>query len=164
MDKFKKELWELRGDLLLYANYLTKNRCNAEDLVQNTFLRAIRFKNSFEPGTNFRKWIFTILINTFRNEILTINRRKKVQNNDIIIGLYRQKYYFNGSTTKFALYDIFDSVNSLSITNQKTFKMYLSGYLYKEIADTLNISENTIKTRIRSSKFTLRKILQSYRD
>lgn len=164
MDKFEKELWELRGDLLLYANYLTKNRCNAEDLVQNTFLRAIRFKNSFEPGTNFRKWIFTILINTFRNEILTINRRKKVQNNDIIIGLYRQKYYFNGSTTKFALYDIFDSVNSLSITNQKTFKMYLSGYLYKEIADTLNISENTIKTRIRSSKFTLRKILQSYRD
>lgn len=164
MDKFEKELWELRGDLLLYANYLTKNRCNAEDLVQNTFLRAIRFKNSFEPGTNFRKWIFTILINTFRNEILTINRRKKVQNNDIIIGLYRQKYYFNGSTTKFALYDIFDSVNSLSITNQKTFKMYLSGYLYKEIADTLNISENTIKTRIRSSKFKLRKILQSYRD
>ncbi|MGM1429566.1 RNA polymerase sigma factor [Sphingobacterium lactis] len=164
MDKFEKELWELRGDLLLYANYLTKNRCNAEDLVQNTFLRAIRFKNSFEPGTNFRKWIFTILINTFRNEILTINRRKKVQNNDIIIGLYRQKYYFNGSSTKFALYDIFDSVNSLSITNQKTFKMYLSGYLYKEIADTLNISENTIKTRIRSSKFTLRKILQSYRD
>lgn len=164
MDKFEKELWELRGDLLLYANYLTKNRCNAEDLVQNTFLRAIRFKNSFEPGTNFRKWIFTILINTFRNEILTINRRKKVQNNDIIIGLYRQKYYFNGSTTKFALYDIFDSVNSLSIINQKTFKMYLSGYLYKEIADTLNISENTIKTRIRSSKFTLRKILQSYRD
>lgn len=164
MDKFEKELWELRGDLLLYANYLTKNRCNAEDLVQNTFLRAIRFKNSFEPRTNFRKWIFTILINTFRNEILTINRRKKVQNNDIIIGLYRQKYYFNGSTTKFALYDIFDSVNSLSITNQKTFKMYLSGYLYKEIADILNISENTIKTRIRSSKFTLRKILQSYRD
>src|SRR6267142_4543046 len=47
---------------------LTKNERDAEDLVQDTFLRAFRFFDKFERGTNFRAWLFKILTNTFINK------------------------------------------------------------------------------------------------
>lgn len=47
---------------------LTRDRTAAEDLVQDTYLKAVRFSHRFERGTNLRAWLFTILHNTFRNE------------------------------------------------------------------------------------------------
>ncbi len=47
--------------------YLTKDRADAEDLVQETYLRAFRFFDKFQPGTNFRAWLLTILQNLFIN-------------------------------------------------------------------------------------------------
>jgi len=49
------------------AFYLTKDRANAEDLVQETYLRAFRFFDKFQPGTNFRAWLLSILQNLFIN-------------------------------------------------------------------------------------------------
>lgn len=46
---------------------LTRNRASAEDLVQETYLKALRFSSRFAEGTNLRAWLFTILHNTFRN-------------------------------------------------------------------------------------------------
>jgi RNA polymerase sigma-70 factor (ECF subfamily) len=54
--------------LFATALRLTRDRAAAEDLVQDTFLKAVRFSHRFEPGTNLRAWLFTILHNTFRNE------------------------------------------------------------------------------------------------
>jgi RNA polymerase sigma-70 factor (ECF subfamily) len=47
---------------------LTRDPSAADDLVQDTFLKAVRFADRFQPGTNLRGWLFTILYNTFRNE------------------------------------------------------------------------------------------------
>ena len=49
------------------AMRLTRNRADAEDLVQETFLKAIRAQRQYQPGTNMRAWLFTILHNTFLN-------------------------------------------------------------------------------------------------
>ena len=53
----------------LYATAvrLTRNRADAEDLVQDTFVKAIRFADRFAPGTNLKAWLYTIMLNTWRN-------------------------------------------------------------------------------------------------
>jgi RNA polymerase sigma-70 factor (ECF subfamily) len=53
----------------LYATALrlTRNRADAEDLVQDTLVKAFRFSGRFEPGTNLKAWLYTILHNTWRN-------------------------------------------------------------------------------------------------
>ncbi len=60
----------------LYASafYLTKDKTEAEDLVQETYLRAFRFFDKFQPGTNFRAWLLSILRNLFINRYRQIRR------------------------------------------------------------------------------------------
>jgi len=59
------------------AVYLTGDRDRASDLVQETFLRAFRFFHQFEPGTNCRAWLLTILQNTFRNRYRAEQRNRR---------------------------------------------------------------------------------------
>ena len=60
---------EFLGPLFAAALRLTRNRSEAEDLVQDTFVKALRFADRFTPGTNLKAWLFTILHNTWRNRI-----------------------------------------------------------------------------------------------
>jgi RNA polymerase sigma-70 factor (ECF subfamily) len=62
---FRELAMPLFDSLYNFAHWLTRNREEAEDLVQETYVKALRGFNSFQPGTNFRAWIFQILRNTF---------------------------------------------------------------------------------------------------
>ncbi len=64
---FEREALAQLDGLYGAAWRLTRNAADAEDLVQETYLKAFRFAHRFEPGTNLRAWLFTILHNTFRN-------------------------------------------------------------------------------------------------
>jgi len=66
-DDFEAEALTHLDSLFSTAMRLTRNRAAAEDLVQETFLKAVRFSGRFERGTNLRAWLFTILHNTHRN-------------------------------------------------------------------------------------------------
>jgi len=68
-DAFHSEVLGYLEPLFATAMRLTRNRADAEDLVQDTMVRALRFRDRFEPGTNLRAWLYTILHNTWRNRI-----------------------------------------------------------------------------------------------
>ena len=69
-ERFREEdLLACIPHLRAYARFLTGNRERADDLVQDALLRALTAAHQFEPGTNLKAWIFTILRNLFYNEI-----------------------------------------------------------------------------------------------
>lgn len=68
-DTFEVEALAVLDGLYRTALRLTRSPADAEDLVQDTYLKAFRAVDSFEPGTNLRAWLFTILHNTFRNRL-----------------------------------------------------------------------------------------------
>ena len=66
---FASEAMHLLEPLYATAMRLTRNRADAEDLVQDTFVKALRFEDRFAPGTNLKAWLFTILHNTWKNRV-----------------------------------------------------------------------------------------------
>src|SRR5512132_3008840 len=66
-EDFSAEALQFLGPLFATAMRLTRNRADAEDLVQDTFVKAFRFSGQFKRGTNLRAWLYTILHNTWRN-------------------------------------------------------------------------------------------------
>src|SRR3984957_287658 len=64
-DSFEELAMPLFDQLYNFANWLTQNREEAEDLVQETYAKALKGFSSFQPGTNFRAWMYRILRNTF---------------------------------------------------------------------------------------------------
>ena len=67
MNIFETELFPHSDSLDAYAFNLVKNSDDAKDLVQETFIKAFRFTNSYTQGTNAKAWLFLILKNTFLN-------------------------------------------------------------------------------------------------
>src|SRR5688572_27646742 len=68
-DSFGTEVLGYLEPLYATAMRLTRNRADAEDLVQDTVVKALRFQSRFERGTNLRAWLYTILHNTWRNRV-----------------------------------------------------------------------------------------------
>ena len=75
---FEELAMPLFDSLYNFARWLAHNSNDAEDLVQETYLKALRSYASFQPGTNFRAWMFKILRNTFLNSCATLDRRMTV--------------------------------------------------------------------------------------
>src|SRR5690349_22411585 len=71
---FADEVLRYLDALYATAMRLTRNRSDAEDLVQDTVVKALRFSGQFKPGTNLRAWLYTILHNTWRNQLRDASR------------------------------------------------------------------------------------------
>ncbi|MGE5426258.1 MAG: RNA polymerase sigma factor, partial [Methylococcaceae bacterium] len=65
--QFNAALLGLQDKLLYYALSLTSDQDKAQDLLQETFLKALKYRDKFMPNTNFKAWIYTIMKNTFIN-------------------------------------------------------------------------------------------------
>jgi RNA polymerase sigma-70 factor, ECF subfamily len=71
---FSDDVLQFLEPLYATALRLTRDRADAEDLVQDTFVKALRFSDRFTPGTNLKAWLYTILHNTWRNRLRDIAR------------------------------------------------------------------------------------------
>jgi RNA polymerase sigma-70 factor (ECF subfamily) len=78
------EVLEYLEPLYATALRLTRQRADAEDLVQDTVVKALRFADTFKPGTNLRAWLYTILHNTWRNRLRDAARAGVEVNSEVV--------------------------------------------------------------------------------
>ena len=81
---FETEALALIDSLYRTAVRLTRNAADAEDLVQDTYLKAFRASGTFRPGTNLRAWLFTILHNTARNRVRDLGREAVTADSEVV--------------------------------------------------------------------------------
>jgi len=152
---------------------LTKNERDAEDLVQDTFLRAYRFFDKFERGTNMKAWLFKILTNTFINRY-----RRRVKERTVVEGSERdtvhdrfisrdateypanpEQYFFDRQLTD----DILGAIDSLPIDFRLVVILAdLQEFSYKEIAEILGCPVGTVMSRLYRGRKLLQKMLRRY--
>lgn len=142
-----------------FAFSLTKSKEETEDLIQDTFYRAIANYEKFAEGTNIKAWLFTIMRNIFINNY----RRKK--NSNTITDTSPNQYLLNStkliekntSERSFLAEDIEKAMKEVDRGYTEPFMLYFNGFQYQEIADKLDLPLGTVKSRI----FFARKELQS---
>ncbi len=156
----------------LYATGLryTKNEKDAEDLVQETFLKAYNNWDRFEQGTNCRAWLFTILTNTFINKYRRKKKEREILNADDLRPI--EQFFFSREKTDFydnpereTLHkafstDVKEALESLS----EEFRMVvvladLNDFSYKEIAHILGCPVGTVMSRLFRGRKMMRQAL-----
>jgi len=148
--EFRYKLVSLQEPLMRFAYSLTEDVEEAKDLLQETFLKALKYCDKFVTETNFKAWICTIMKNTFINNYhrslrygLFCERSKtELQQNEI---------HASGSNDPNSLYyskELQKMIDSLDDDLRLPFKMHQEGFKYKEIADALTLNIGTVKSRI----------------
>lgn len=162
--EFNHQLLSFQNQLKFFALKLTTDNEDAEDLLQETFLKALKYKNKFQEETNLKAWLYTIMKNTFIN-----NYRRNVRKRTIIDTT--DDDYFVNSTKKVSPISPESSYNHLEIMKtveelndecRIPFQMHFDGYKYKEIADELGMPIGTVKSRIFLARKKLTEVLKDY--
>ncbi len=172
-DEFEQLAMRHVDPLYSAALRLTKNDRDAEDLVQDTFLRAYRFFDKFERGTNIKAWLFKILTNTFINRY-----RRAVKERSIVEGSEREavhERFISRSATEYASNpeaffferllsdDVLRAVDAVPIDFRMVVILAdLQEFSYKEIAEILSIPVGTVMSRLFRGRRLLQKSLASY--
>ncbi|TKC08884.1 RNA polymerase sigma factor [Pedobacter frigoris] len=163
---FNNQLFSFKNSLQGFAYSLTRNEEDAADLVQDTLLKAIRYAQSFEEGTNLQGWLFIILKNTFINNYRRKSKMKSYMDGvgGTAINDIQGNLAYNAGESNCSIDDIHKALNSLSRDYYYPFIKYFEGYKYHEIAEELNIPIGTVKTRIHVARQLLKKNLKMYSD
>ena len=172
-ENFEEIAFEHMDSLYSTALRMTRNAAEAEDLVQDTYLRAYRFFDKFEPGTNFKAWIFKILTNTFINKYRKKARTpQQVHFEKVEFGIENEDEYQNpqdwGGFDEKKYEELFDDdIKSALLQLSDEFRMVIlladvEGFSYKEIADIIERPIGTVMSRLFRGRRMLQKILEKY--
>ncbi len=169
---FEQEALPHMDALYRTALRLTKNPTDAEDLVQEAFVKAYRFWDKFELGSNCRAWLFKIMTNIFINQYRSKSRSPMTANIDDIDDnfLYGQLATVDGAVDpEGALFaKIFDDDVKKAIENlPDDFRLvvvlsFLEGFSYQEIAEIADLQLGTVKSRLHRGRKLLQKQLWDY--
>jgi RNA polymerase sigma-70 factor (ECF subfamily) len=171
--EFAKQAMEFAPQLYSAALRMTRSKSDAEDLVQETYLRAYRSYASFTEGTNLRAWLFRILTNTFINSYRAKQRR--VQETDLgdIEDLYLYKRISGVDTASRSaedtLFELFadDDVKAALEGLPEAFRIPVlladvEGFSYREIAEMLEIPIGTVMSRLHRGRKAMHKALLDF--
>jgi RNA polymerase sigma-70 factor (ECF subfamily) len=143
------------------ARWLAQNPNDAEDLVQETYLKALRGFDSFEPGTNFRAWIFQILRNTFLGSRSKLERRMTQAMNseeDLPAASATPESLLIGGSAADA---VRNAIEQLPIIFREVILLCdVEEASYREIAEILSIPMGTVMSRLARARRTVRESLR----
>ena len=154
-----------------FAYRLTFDEDDAKDLVQDTYLKAFRFINSFEQGTNAKAWLFRILKNSF------INDYRKKSKQPAKIDYQEVETYYNSDDVDYGITtdlrvdavkdmlgdEISNALNSLAVDFRTVIILCdLEGFTYEEMAKILDIPIGTVRSRLHRARNLLKEKLRSY--
>jgi len=154
---------------------MTRNPSDAEDLVQETYLKAYRAYGRFEEGTNIKAWLYRILTNTFINTYRAKKRRPEESDIDDIESFYLYRRMGDAERSGLSRSPEDQVLDQLTETEIKAaiealpehFRMAVllsdvEGFSYKEIAEILEVPIGTVMSRLHRGRRSLQKRLYEF--
>ena len=173
--KFSELAIEYMPSLYTAALRMTRNPADAEDLVQETYLKAYRAFNSFTEGTNLKAWLYRILTNTYINAYRAKKRRPEESDIDDLENfyLYRRLGGLEGAMAgRSAEDEVLDHFTETEVKEAiealpEQFRMAVllgdvEGFSYKEIAEILDVPIGTVMSRLHRGRRALQKRLYEF--
>lgn len=174
-ENFTNDAMQFAPQLFATALRMTRNRADAEDLVQETFLKGWRAFESYQEGTNLRAWLFRIMTNTFINKYNAQQRRPQESELDEVeeLFLFRRMGAFDQSkithSAEDQMLELFtdDEVKNAIEELPETFRIPVllsdvEGFSYKEIAEMLEVPIGTVMSRLHRGRKAMQKMLYEY--
>ena len=163
---FKNSVLGIQSNLMSFAMKLTLDKEVAQDLVQETTLKALDNEEKYAENTNFKGWMLTIMRNIFIN-----NYRKAARENTMVDTTTDLYHIANATDTScstpdgaIACTEISRILAGFPAESREAFNMHIAGYKYEEIAERLSMPLGTVKARIFNTRKKLRELLKDYRD
>ncbi|HEX2617720.1 MAG TPA: RNA polymerase sigma factor [Flavobacteriales bacterium] len=160
--EFQQHLVSLRHQLYYFALSLTHDRETAQDLMQESLLRALNNRDKFRDNTNFKAWLYTIMKNTF------INGHRRDKRTDALMDRVEReratamRVETPASTeASMVMSELQGALGSLEDIFRRPFEMHHDGFKYQEIADRLEIPVGTVKSRIHQARHRLMGMLSN---
>ena len=170
-DPFETEALTFLDALYRTALRMTRSEADAEDLVQETYIKAFRAREQFTPGTNLKAWLFRILTNTFINTYRRRQAQPEFTELDDVdeFSLYRrmsdlktssnsgdpESQFLNGLVDT----EVKDALAELPEKFRSVVLLDVEGFSYKEIAEMLDIPIGTVMSRLHRGRKFLQKRL-----
>lgn len=170
---FEREMLPHLDALYNFAIRLTTDPIDAEDLVQDTIVKAFRFFSSYEKGTNAKAWLFRILKNSYINNYRKKSKQPQQVDYDEVSTYYETVRSEQSDTTDMEdiMYrDMLDDQITKALQRlPEDFRTVVllcdvEGFTYEEIANMLDVPIGTIRSRLHRGRNLLRVELEEYAD
>ena len=168
-ERFERDVLPLLPNLYSAALRLTRNPTDAEDLVQEAYLRAYRGFAGFQEGTNLRAWMYRILTNTFINSYRKKQRQPQTVSDEDIEDWYLYDRLGESAAEASAEASVLERIPDEDVQRAlealpEQFRMAVwladvEGFSYKEIAEILDIPIGTVMSRLHRGRKSLQKAL-----
>lgn len=159
-----REIANLSPTLRLFTRRFTRDKDESMDLVQDTIMKALMYRDKFKDNTNLKGWLFTIMRNTFINTYRKAQRERTSHDHskDLYFLNVEDEHTFNRPQESYEWKEVWSMVDRIDEDLMTPFKMHASGYKYHEIAEHLQLPIGTVKNRIFHARKEIQKKLHGY--